>query len=156
MPSLDRNVKRKAEELAAASQKCKKLSSLGFVINKTTTNIDGLEAESPSCNLKRTSDGINSVELEASKSEVVHTLIVEDNIFPTTRQAFPDDLSKNEQQCQLSSYPWISNFQHNRYYIKTLIELIIFCGRQEIALRGHDESDESESRGNFFRADRNY
>ena len=40
--------------------------------------------------------------------------------------------------------------EKNRYHIKTLIELIIFCGRQEIALRGHDESDESENRGNFL------
>ena len=92
MPSWDRNVKRKAEELAAASQKCKKLSSLGYVINKKTTHIDRLETKSSSCNLKGTSDGINSVELEASKSEVVDTLIVEDNIVPTTSQVFPDDL----------------------------------------------------------------
>ena len=40
--------------------------------------------------------------------------------------------------------------EKNRYHIKTLIELIIFCGRQEIALRGHDESDEPEHRGNFL------
>ena len=95
----------------------KELSSLGFVINKKTTNIDGLEAESPSCNLKRTSDGINSVELEASKSEVVDTLSAEDNIVPTTSQVFPDELSKNELQCpaqpKLSSYPWRFYVQHN-------------------------------------------
>ena len=33
--------------------------------------------------------------------------------------------------------------EKNRYYIKTLIELIIVCGRQEIALRGLDENDEN-------------
>ena len=38
----------------------------------------------------------------------------------------------------------------NRYYVKTLIELIILCGRQEIALRGHDESEYSETKGKFF------
>ena len=38
----------------------------------------------------------------------------------------------------------------NRYYLRTLIELIVFCGRQEIALRGNDESDDSENKGNFL------
>ena len=33
--------------------------------------------------------------------------------------------------------------EKSSYYIKTLIELIIFCGRQEIALRGLDENDEN-------------
>ena len=40
--------------------------------------------------------------------------------------------------------------EQNRYYIKTLAEVILFCAKQEIALRGHDESEESENKGNFL------
>ena len=45
--------------------------------------------------------------------------------------------------------------EENRYCIKTLIELIIFSGRQEIALHGHDERMNQKTEG-IFRADRNY
>ena len=38
----------------------------------------------------------------------------------------------------------------NRYYIKTLAEAIIFCAKQEIALRGHEENEESDNKGNFL------
>jgi len=44
----------------------------------------------------------------------------------------------------------VTQREQNRYYIKTLAEAILFCAKQEIALRGHDESDDSESRGNFL------
>ena len=41
---------------------------------------------------------------------------------------------------------------HNRYYLKTIIELIMFCASQEIGFRGHRESEASCStnRGNFL------
>ena len=39
--------------------------------------------------------------------------------------------------------------QINRHYIKTIAEVILLCARQDIALRGHDESDKSENPGNF-------
>ena len=40
----------------------------------------------------------------------------------------------------------------NRYYLKTIIELLIFCASQEIGFRGHRESEASDStnRGNFL------
>jgi hypothetical protein len=38
----------------------------------------------------------------------------------------------------------------NRLYIKTLTEIILFCGRQEIALRGDNEEVGSLNRGNFL------
>ena len=38
----------------------------------------------------------------------------------------------------------------NIMYIKTLAEIILFCGRQEIALRGDDETEHSLNRGNFL------
>ena len=38
----------------------------------------------------------------------------------------------------------------NRHYIKTLAEIILLCSHQEIALRGHRESDNSMNRGNFL------
>ena len=44
----------------------------------------------------------------------------------------------------------VTQREQNRYYIKTSAEVILFCAKQEIALRGHDESDESENKGNFL------
>ncbi|KAL4126626.1 hypothetical protein QTP88_010838 [Uroleucon formosanum] len=40
--------------------------------------------------------------------------------------------------------------QENRLYLEALCESLIFCGRQSIALRGHDESTDSKNRGNFL------
>lgn len=40
--------------------------------------------------------------------------------------------------------------QENRLYLGALCESLIFCGRQSIALRGHDESADSKNRGNFL------
>lgn len=40
--------------------------------------------------------------------------------------------------------------QRNRHYIKTVAEVIILCARQDLALRGHDESQSSQNRGNFL------
>ena len=40
--------------------------------------------------------------------------------------------------------------QENRQYLRTIIELLLFCCLQEIAVRGHRESDESQRRGNFL------
>ena len=37
----------------------------------------------------------------------------------------------------------------NRHYIKTIAEIILLCARQEIALRGHIESAQSQNPGNF-------
>ena len=38
----------------------------------------------------------------------------------------------------------------NRHYIKTLIEILLLCAKQEIAVRGHRESAESRNQGNFL------
>ena len=40
--------------------------------------------------------------------------------------------------------------QHNRYYIKTVAEVILLCAQQDIGLRGHHESQSSLNRGNFL------
>lgn len=37
----------------------------------------------------------------------------------------------------------------NRHYVMTIIEVLLLCSKQEIALRGHDESDTSLNKGNF-------
>ena len=37
----------------------------------------------------------------------------------------------------------------NRHYLKTILEVLLVCSQQEIALRGHDESTKSLNRGNF-------
>ena len=38
----------------------------------------------------------------------------------------------------------------NRHYLKTILEVLLVCSQQEIALRGHDESMKSLNRGNFL------
>ena len=39
---------------------------------------------------------------------------------------------------------------HNRQYIHTIIELLLFCAFQEIAIRGHRENFTSKNKGNFL------
>ena len=39
--------------------------------------------------------------------------------------------------------------KENRHYIKTIAEIILLCARQEIALRGYDETEDSLNPGNF-------
>ena len=39
--------------------------------------------------------------------------------------------------------------KENRHFIKTIVEVILFCAQQEIALRGHVENEESLNPGNF-------
>ena len=43
----------------------------------------------------------------------------------------------------------IKSIKENRYYLTAIIQSILFCARQELGLRGHDESKESENLGNF-------
>ena len=38
----------------------------------------------------------------------------------------------------------------NRHYLKTILEVLLACSQQEIALRGHDESMKSLNRGDFL------
>lgn len=38
----------------------------------------------------------------------------------------------------------------NKLYLSKIIEIIIFLTNQGLALRGHDEKDDSDSRGNFL------
>ena len=37
----------------------------------------------------------------------------------------------------------------NRHYLRSVAEVILLCSRLEIALRGHDESNDSLNKGNF-------
>ena len=37
----------------------------------------------------------------------------------------------------------------NWHYLKTILEVLLVCSQQEIAIRGHDESMKSLNRGNF-------
>ena len=39
--------------------------------------------------------------------------------------------------------------QNNHHYMKGIIDVLLLCCHQEIAMRGHNESDESANRGNF-------
>ena len=38
----------------------------------------------------------------------------------------------------------------NRHYLKTILEILLFCSHQELALRGHREGNDSSNRGNFL------
>ena len=40
--------------------------------------------------------------------------------------------------------------RENREYMKSLARIALFCGRQNIALRGHDECADSSNKGNFL------
>jgi len=42
------------------------------------------------------------------------------------------------------------SIKKNRHYLKTILEVLLVCSYQEIALRGHDESKNSSNRGNFI------
>ena len=44
----------------------------------------------------------------------------------------------------------IKLIEENRYYIKTLAEILLLTCKLEIAQRGHDESSESTNKGNFL------
>ena len=39
--------------------------------------------------------------------------------------------------------------QENRKYLQTMLKIALLCARQDLALRGHDESENSENKGNF-------
>ena len=43
-----------------------------------------------------------------------------------------------------------TTLSQNRHYVKTIAEILLLCSKQEIALRGHRESNDSMNRGNFL------
>ena len=45
-----------------------------------------------------------------------------------------------------------SEVAQNREYLSKIIEAILFCAKLGLAFRGHDESSESNNRGNFLEA----
>ena len=62
-----------------------------------------------------------------------------------------------QDQCKAWYFIARSNGKHNRscnfknrHYVKSVAEVLLLCSRQEIALRGHRESIESQNRGNFL------
>ena len=40
--------------------------------------------------------------------------------------------------------------QQNRHYLLTIVEVILLCAKQDLALRGHREGPNSDNRGNFL------
>ena len=38
----------------------------------------------------------------------------------------------------------------NQHYLKAILQILLVCSQQEIALRGHDESMKSTNKGNFL------
>lgn len=51
---------------------------------------------------------------------------------------------------RLSSLKHNEMVSRNRRYLGRLIQVICFLGKQELAFRGHDESDQSENKGNYL------
>ena len=45
---------------------------------------------------------------------------------------------------------WETTLANNQHYIKTIAEILLFCSRQEIGIRGHREDKSSVNRGNFL------
>ena len=43
-----------------------------------------------------------------------------------------------------------TTIMQNRHYLKTVIEALLYCAQQEVALRGHREGIDSHNRGNFL------
>lgn len=48
------------------------------------------------------------------------------------------------------SSQYSKDVEENRLYLHAVCESLIFCGRQAIPLRGHDETDSSRNKGNFL------
>ena len=51
--------------------------------------------------------------------------------------------------CKLNSQ-FEKQIQENRKYLKAIYDVILLCARQELALRGHDQSESSLYKGNFL------
>ena len=45
---------------------------------------------------------------------------------------------------------WETTIANNQHYIKTISEILLFCSRQEIGIRGHREDKSSRNRGNIL------
>ncbi|XP_011407407.1 PREDICTED: zinc finger MYM-type protein 1-like [Amphimedon queenslandica] len=63
---------------------------------------------------------------------------------------------ENNQQSQHSirstlSQAWKDQIQNNRHYLMTIVQILLYCAFQEIALRGHREGEDSQNRGNFLK-----
>ena len=93
MPNSERRSKRKAEELAAASSKIKKLSSCGFTINEKKTHNDDelvvLESESVAHNL-------NDDELVVLESESVAHNLNDDELVVLESESVAHNLNDGE------------------------------------------------------------
>ena len=63
------------------------------------------------------------------------------------------NLSRNSQQKSVSSLldsQRSGNIEENQKHIKVLLKATGFLGRQDLAFSGHDESENSQNRGNFL------
>ena len=40
--------------------------------------------------------------------------------------------------------------EQNKHYLQTVVEVLLLCARQNIPMRGHDESQSSSNRGNYI------
>lgn len=59
------------------------------------------------------------------------------------------DLQLDEQRHNLTAAQ-NNKVRQNREILKRLINVVTFLGKQELAFRGHDESKDSENKGNYL------
>ena len=61
-------------------------------------------------------------------------------------------LSKTQKESIASQLSLVrkAQIEKNRAHLQTIAETVLFLGKQNIALRGHDEAQSSINRGNFL------
>ncbi|GBN32996.1 Zinc finger MYM-type protein 1 [Araneus ventricosus] len=64
-------------------------------------------------------------------------------------RAYESSLRKGSVTVQLISQR-ASEMEENKKYLESICETLLFCARQGIALRGHDEKEDSSNRGTFL------
>ena len=55
-----------------------------------------------------------------------------------------------DEQCRNHTTAHNNKVRQNREILKRLINVVTFLGKQELAFRGHDESKDSENKGNYL------
>lgn len=66
--------------------------------------------------------------------------------FQKNQNTIADALKEN---ARLYKLQFNENVRLNRLFLRTVIDAVLYLGKQELAFRGHDESSDSLNRGNF-------
>ncbi|XP_041346704.1 52 kDa repressor of the inhibitor of the protein kinase-like [Gigantopelta aegis] len=108
--------------------------SVGVLVNKAFTNLR---------KAKGSKDGIldNHMRLDYHKDALIAAEIAKQNSSKPSQQV---DCILDRKRKQL--------FEDNLHILKCIVDAVVFCGKQNIALRGHrdDSSNTASNRGNFL------